>query len=77
MKEYQEKPKYIQVIKSQFGLEVWDFPHTHTFYPSSFSNNEEDKMFNELFYNGYEFICFMDDRPKMAPRYIFKLGDYP
>jgi hypothetical protein len=71
MKKYKKKPKYIQVIRCQFGLVVWDFPHT-SFYPSSFTHEEEDKMLEEVFANGYELICFMNDRPKMAPRYIFK-----
>jgi len=68
-KKYKDKPKYIQAMLNKLGIEIWDLPHTHTFYPSSFSRGEEDKMFKEVFANGYELVCL----DTWKSRYIFKL----
>ena len=68
-KEYKEKPKYIQVLIAgdpKLGIMVWDFPHTHTFYPSHFGENNLDDAIAEVIANGYELVSHTERR------YIFK-----
>ena len=52
-------------------VQIWNLARIHTFYPSSFKNDEVDEMFEEVFDNGYELVCF----DQHGSRYIFRLAE--
>lgn len=63
MKNWSDKPEYIQIVACQggsLGFAIWDFPHSHTFYPTHL--NQFDDAVKEAFENGYRPVCSFENR---------------
>ena len=53
MKNWENKPEYIQIMDcGKLGFAIWDFPHSHTFYPTHCNNFDDavkEAIFNKYF----------------------------